>query len=115
MRSGPRPAVRRSASAGRDLTRLKPLGIGLGYRVQLRDYIRSRRDRFDFLEVVPDILWTDLGRSARPRYRDIEEDVAFIGDVARTMPVIPGMVGKRAVRRSLPGGTSPCQPLHTSV
>ena len=75
MRSGSRPAVRTPtpASAGRDLTRLKPLGIGLGYQAQLRDYIRSRRDRFDFLEVVPDILWTDLGRGARPRYRDIAE------------------------------------------
>ncbi|MEA2801303.1 MAG: uncharacterized protein QOE49_1398, partial [Rhodospirillaceae bacterium] len=93
MRSGSRPAVRTPALAGRDLTRLKPLGIGLGYQAQLRDYIRSRRDRFDFLEVVPDILWTDLGRGARPRYRDIEADVAFIGDVARTMPVIPHSIG----------------------
>ena len=33
---------------------------------------------------------------------------------SRTMPVIPGMIGKRAVRRSAPGGTSPCQPLHTT-
>ena len=95
MRSGSRPAVRTPtpASAGRDLTRLKPLGIGLGYQAQLRDYIRSRRDRFDFLEVVPDILWTDLGRGARPRYRDIAEDVAFIGEVARAMPVIPHSIG----------------------
>src|SRR5215470_4165806 len=34
---------------------------------------------------------------------------------SRTTPVIPGMIGKRAVRRSTPGGTSPCQPLHTTV
>ena len=95
MRSGSRPAVRTPtpASAGRDLTRLKPLGIGLGYQAQLRDYIRTRRDRFDFLEVVPDILWTDLGRGARPRYRDIAQDVAFIGEVARTKPVIPHSIG----------------------
>src|SRR5262249_24854972 len=34
---------------------------------------------------------------------------------SRTIPVIPGMLGKRAGRRSLPGGASPCQPLHTTV
>lgn len=93
MRSGSPPIVRTSASAGGDLARIAPLGIGLGYQVQLRDYIERRHDRFDFLEVVPDILWTDLGRGARPRYRDIEEGVAFIGDVARAMPVIPHSIG----------------------
>ena len=93
MRSGSRPAVRTPASAGRDLTRLRPLGIGLGYQVQLRDYIRSRRDRFDFLEVVPDILWTDLGRGARPRYRDIEEDDGVHPRGRARLPVIPHSIG----------------------
>lgn len=93
MHPGSPLVVRPSASAGGDLARLVPLGIGLGYQVQLRDYIQSRQDRFDFLEVVPDITWTDLGHGAKPRYRDIEQDVAFIRDVARTMPVIPHSIG----------------------
>src|SRR5215510_12468161 len=93
MRSGSRPAVHMPTSVGRDLARLPALGIGLGYQVQLRDYIKSHRERFDFLEVVPDILWTDLGRGAQPRYRDIENDVAFVREVAQTKPVIPHSIG----------------------
>jgi uncharacterized protein (UPF0276 family) len=93
MRSGSRPAVDTPTSVGRDLARLPALGIGLGYQAQLRDYIRSRRERFDFLEVVPDILWTDLGRGAEPRYRDIKQDVAFVRGVTETMPVIPHSIG----------------------
>ena len=93
MRSGSPPVLGASAPAGGDLTRIAPLGIGLGYQVQLRDYIESRSDRFDFLEVVPDILWTDLGLGAKPRYRDLAEGVAFIRDVARVKPVIPHSIG----------------------
>jgi uncharacterized protein len=93
MRTGSPRAVRPAAAAGGDLSRLPPLGVGLGYQVQLRDYIETRRERFDFLEVVPDILWTDLGRGQRPRYRDIAAEVAFIRRLARTLPVIPHSIG----------------------
>src|SRR5262249_19940167 len=93
MRRGFPPAVRPAATAGGNLARLRPLGIGLGYQIQLRDYIETRRERFDFLEVVPDILWTDLGHGQRPRYRDIASEVAFIRAMARLMPVIPHSIG----------------------
>ena len=93
MRRGFPPAVRPAAAAGGNLARLRPLGIGLGYQVQLRHYIETRGERFDFLEVVPDILWTDLGHGHRPRYRDIASEVAFIRAMARTIPVIPHSIG----------------------
>ncbi len=88
----PRVATPSIASRG-DLSGIPALGVGLAYQVQLREFIATRPDQFDFLEIVPDILWTDLGRGSRPRYRDIDEGVAFIRDVARTKPVIPHSIG----------------------
>ena len=93
MPSGSPSAVRPAAAAGGDLARLPALGIGLGYQVQLRDYIETRRERFDFLEIVPDILWTDLGHGHRPRYRDIASEVSFIRALASVMPVVPHSIG----------------------
>jgi len=69
------------------------LGVGLAYQAQLRPFIEHSADTFDFLEVVPDILWTDLGRDARPRYVDDPEGIAFLEQVAAVMPVIPHSIG----------------------
>jgi uncharacterized protein (UPF0276 family) len=69
------------------------LGVGLAYQTQLRPFIERRADAFDFLEVVPDILWTDLGRDARPRYVDDAEGLAFLSGVATDKPIIPHSIG----------------------
>ncbi len=50
-------------------------------------------DAFDFLEIVPDTMWEDLGPSARPRYADEEAAVRFLREVRAAMPVIPHGVG----------------------
>lgn len=69
------------------------LGIGLAYQAQLRPFIERNPGTFDFLEVVPDILWTDLGRGAQPRYVDDPEGLAFLEAVAAEKPVIPHSIG----------------------
>jgi uncharacterized protein len=69
------------------------LGVGLAYQAQLRDFIERRPDAFDFLEVVPDILWTDLGRGTDPRYVDEPDGLAFLDRVAAERPVIPHSIG----------------------
>jgi hypothetical protein len=37
------------------------LGVGLAYQPQLEPFITSERNAFDFVEVVPDVLWNDMG------------------------------------------------------
>jgi uncharacterized protein (UPF0276 family) len=69
------------------------LGVGLAYQAQLRDFIEQRPDTFDYLEVVPDIMWTDLGQGAEPRYADDADGLAFLGRVAAAKPVIPHSIG----------------------
>jgi uncharacterized protein len=69
------------------------LGVGLEYQAQIRPFIESHLEAFDFLEVVPDILWNDLGPGSRPRYVEDAEGIAFLSEVAVVMPVIPHGIG----------------------
>jgi len=69
------------------------LGAGLAYQPALRPFIEAQTDAFDYLEVVPDILWTDLGHDQDPRYVDDAEGVDFIRQVHQSRPVIPHGIG----------------------
>jgi uncharacterized protein (UPF0276 family) len=73
---------------------LPRLGVGLAYQAPLERLIRDVDcDDFDFVEVVPDILWTDLGPRAVPRYIDDEKNQLLIREVARHRPVVPHGIG----------------------
>jgi len=69
------------------------LGVGLAYQPALRPFIEERRETFDYLEVVPDILWTDFGRGCEPRYRDDEEGQSFLERHAAGRPIVPHSIG----------------------
>lgn len=69
------------------------LGVGLAFQPALRPFIESKGDLFDYLEVVPDILWNDRGRGRKPRYVDGPEGVAFLRQVRRERAVIPHSIG----------------------
>jgi uncharacterized protein (UPF0276 family) len=69
------------------------LGVGLEYQAQIRPFINEHLEAFDFLEVVPDILWNDLGPGVRSRYVEDDEGIAFLAEVAAVMPVIPHSIG----------------------
>jgi hypothetical protein len=86
------PTASSTPAAAHDLV-VPKLGVGLAYQPALRPFIESRRDCFDYLEVVPDILWTDLGRGTEPRYVDDEEGMAFLERHAAGRPVVPHSIG----------------------
>jgi uncharacterized protein (UPF0276 family) len=69
------------------------LGVGLEYQPQVRPFIESSSEALDFLEVVPDIMWNDLGPGSRPRYVEDADGAAFLAEVAGLMPVIPHSIG----------------------
>jgi len=74
-------------------TAIPRLGVGLAYQPALRPFIEQKRDSFDYLEVVPDILWTDLGAGRTPRYVDDEEGLSFLRRMAAGRPIIPHGIG----------------------
>ena len=76
-----------------DSPRVPQLGVGLAYQEALRPFIESSPGAFDFLEVVPDIIWTDLGPERHPRYVEDPEAVAFLNRVHARMRVVPHSIG----------------------
>ncbi len=89
------PANRRLVhSAPEDaLPSLPKLGVGLAYQAELRPFIERETALFDFLEVVPDICWTDRGRRVSPRYVADPGVTALLREVAATKPVVPHSIG----------------------
>lgn len=73
--------------------RVPKLGVGLAYQVQLRPFLEKRGEEFDFLEVVPEVVWNDLGPGRDVRYVPDPDATAFLEQQARDRPVIPHSIG----------------------
>lgn len=69
------------------------LGVGLGYQPELRSFMERRPDEFDFLEVVPEVVWNDLGPGRQPRYVPDPEASAFLEAQSHERFVIPHSIG----------------------
>lgn len=76
-----------------DPSLIPKLGIGLLYQDQLRPFIESQRACFDFLEVIPDILWTDLGAHNNPRYIENLDEVNFLRQLSAEVPIVVHSIG----------------------
>lgn len=61
------PMVRDSSPS-----RIPTLGVGLLYNPSLPDFVRSSADSFDYVEVIPDMFWTDTGSRDGDRYVELE-------------------------------------------
>jgi uncharacterized protein (UPF0276 family) len=70
------------------------LGVGLSYQGPLRDFVREHLEDFDFLEVVPDIFWTEHPeREGARRFEENREAVRFLDWVAERRPLVAHSVG----------------------
>jgi uncharacterized protein (UPF0276 family) len=69
------------------------LGVGLAYQPQLRPFMEERPGTFDFLEVVPEVIWNDLGPGRLPRYVHDAQGRAFVEAQSRVRPVVPHSIG----------------------
>jgi hypothetical protein len=81
-----------SPDTGR-LAALPKLGIGLSFQATLQEFVRQHADAFDFLEIIPDSLWTDRGPDAAQRYVENPEAARFLTQVAQHKPVILHSIG----------------------
>jgi uncharacterized protein (UPF0276 family) len=69
------------------------LGVGLMYQAVFQQFIEEAGDAFDFLEIIPDTLWADLGPGHRPRYIDDNEAIDFLSGIRERIPVVPHSIG----------------------
>jgi uncharacterized protein (UPF0276 family) len=68
--------------------------VGLAYQGPLRSFMERARGAFDFVEVVPDMFWNDLGRGRPDRHQISPEGHEFLAWAqALDKPVIPHSIG----------------------
>lgn len=68
------------------------LGVGLLYQKALHDFVVSRHDELDFLQVVPDTFWSDSGVPGAGRFETAEARSFLAGWNARRA-VVPHGIG----------------------
>ncbi len=72
---------------------LPRLGVGLAYQAPLAPLIGAAGPELDYVEIVPDILWTDLGQRAEPRYIDDAAGRATLERASRGLPLVAHGIG----------------------
>lgn len=69
------------------------LGIGLMFNPSLVQCLPSQLSSLDYLEIIPDTFWTDLGPNAEARFVEIEPYVEVLEWTARRVPVVAHHLG----------------------
>jgi uncharacterized protein len=64
------------------------LGVGILYNLALPEFVRSNLDAFDYLEIIPDIFWTDQGVGQVPRYVELESSTEFLTWIVDRRPIV---------------------------
>ena len=69
------------------------LGVGLLYNPSLPEYLRARPETFDYIEVIPEMFWTDRGPGESPRFVELEAWVDLLDWIATQCPVVAHNIG----------------------
>jgi uncharacterized protein (UPF0276 family) len=72
---------------------LPTLGVGVLYNPSLAEFLRTECDTIDFLEITPDMFWTDRGPGSQPQYEELESWVEFLDWIAERRPVVAHNIG----------------------
>ena len=75
------------------MQRLPKIGVGLAFQAPLRSTVEDPGNDFDFVEVVPDIFWTDCGPAHSPRHLDDPDGVALLDRIRCERPVVAHSIG----------------------
>jgi uncharacterized protein len=72
---------------------LPALGVGLLYNPSLPDFLREHPTAYDYVAVIPDMFWSDMGSGARPRFVPLEGWVEILDWLASRKPVVAHNLG----------------------
>ena len=88
------PPAKGSGSSRPDPLATPPkLGVGLLYNPALPEYLRERRETFDYVEVIPEMFWTDRGPRHDPRFVELGEWVRMLDWIRGQCPVVAHNIG----------------------
>jgi len=91
--SGPGLPVRTAEAASGRLERLPTLGIGLLYNAALPEYLRDFPETFDYVEIIPEMFWTDHGRDAATRFVELPGWVQMLDQLGDDTPIVAHNIG----------------------
>ncbi len=72
---------------------LPKLGVGISFQATLADYVFDYAGTYDFIEIVPDMMWQDAGREVSPRYRVNSDARDLLDRMAAIKPVVAHSIG----------------------
>lgn len=75
------------------LTTLPTLGVGVLYNPSLREFLQAELEAVDYLEITPDMFWTDHGPGSEPQYEELESWVDFLDWMAERRPIVAHNIG----------------------
>jgi uncharacterized protein (UPF0276 family) len=76
-----------------DIEALPALGVGLLYNAALPEYLRDFPQTFDYVEIIPEMFWTDGGRDAAPRFIELSGWVDMLERLAGQTPLVAHNIG----------------------
>jgi hypothetical protein len=70
-----------------------PLGVGLLYNPALPRWLDDHLDRLDYIEVIPDMFWTDAGAGQPTRFQELPSWTSILEPLSRRVAVVAHDIG----------------------
>jgi uncharacterized protein (UPF0276 family) len=69
------------------------VGVGVLYNGALDSVLAQHASATDFVSVIPERFWNDLGRASRPRFVPLPDEVASLDSLAERFPLVAHGIG----------------------
>jgi len=69
------------------------LGVGILYNASLPEYLEKHHDRVDYIEIIPDMFWSDEGRGAHRRFLPLPKWMHQLDWMADRLPLVAHNIG----------------------
>jgi|SRR5437868_1226847 len=69
------------------------LGVGLLYNAALPEFLRSNLGNVDYIEIIPDMFWSDEGKGADPRFTELPQWRKQLDFLAERVPLVAHNIG----------------------
>jgi uncharacterized protein (UPF0276 family) len=68
-------------------------GVGILYNAALPEYLSEHLDQVDYIEIIPDMFWSDEGRGAHPRFFPLPKWMHQLDWIAERVPLVAHNIG----------------------
>ncbi len=69
------------------------LGVGILYNAALPEYLQSNISHLDYIEIIPDMFWSDDGRGANPRFVELPQWRQQLDWISERVPLVAHNIG----------------------